>query len=57
MGRNRGRELHTAISQVKYLNGLQFQPSFSYDQCEKMKIVAWVAIRKAKEDISRLITL
>ena len=38
------------FTQVKSLNGLQFQHPFSYDQYEKMTKVACVAIWKANED-------
>jgi ATP-dependent exoDNAse (exonuclease V) alpha subunit len=37
----------TAISRVKYLNGLRFQPPFSYDQYENMEKVAGMTIRKS----------
>jgi ATP-dependent DNA helicase PIF1 len=39
----------TAISRVKYLNGLRFQPPFSYDRYQKMEKLAGVTIRKEKK--------
>lgn len=39
------------ISRVKYLNGLKFQPPFSYHQYEKMEKVVGVTMRKAEEEI------
>ena len=38
------------ISWLKYLNGLWFQPPFSYDQYEKMSKLLGVKIRKDKEN-------
>jgi hypothetical protein len=39
----------TAISQVKGLNDLQFEPHFSYDRYEKMEELGAVVIKKMKK--------
>ena len=44
-----------AISQVKDLASLRFQPPFSYDQYEKMSKLTGVKIRKDEEDRLRMI--
>ena len=49
--------MFTAISWVKYLNGLQSQPPFSYEWYENMAKVVGMKIRKAEEEILRVITL
>ena len=46
----------TAISRIKYLAGLRFQPPFSNDQYEKMSKLPGVKTRKY-EDILRMITM
>ena len=40
----------TAISRVKSLDGLRFQPPFSYDRYEKMGKCAGVSKRKDEEE-------
>lgn len=47
----------TTITQVKHLNGLWFQPPFSYDPCEKMEKLIGVTIRTIEENSLRLITM
>ena len=37
--------MFTTIARLKYLNGLQFQPPFSYDRYEKMAKLISVAIK------------
>ena len=47
----------TAISRVKDLARLRFQPPFSFDRYEKMSKLSGVKIRKDEEDILRMITM
>ena len=47
----------TTRTQAKYLNGLQFQLSFSYNQYENMTKLTRVTIRIAKENNLRFITM
>ena len=46
-----------AISRVKDLEGLGFQPPFSFDRYEKMSKLSGVKIRKDEEDRLRMITM
>ena len=47
----------TAISRVKDLASLRFQPPFSYDRYEKMSKLPGVKIRKVEEDRLRMISM
>ena len=47
----------TAISRIKYLAGLRFQPPFSYDRHEKMSKLPGVKIKKDEEDRLRMIMM
>ena len=55
------QEIHgmafTTIYRVKDLEGLRFQPPFSYDQYENMSKLPRVKIRKDEEDGLRMITM
>ena len=47
----------TTIYRVEYLEGLRFQPPFSYDRYEKMSKLQGVKIKQDEEDRLRMIMM